>query len=72
MYELKQTGALYITGQIGSFLSFLISHMKRKTLIFYEAEDEALLYREEIEFFSRGNAYIFLSTQIGFSKKRMS
>ncbi len=59
MYELKKTGSLYITGQIGSFLSFLISHTKRKTLIFYEAEDEALLYREEIEFFSKGGVYIF-------------
>jgi transcription-repair coupling factor (superfamily II helicase) len=59
MYELKKTGTLYVTGQIGSFLSFLLSHAKRKTLIFYEAEDEALLFREEIEFFSKGSVYIF-------------
>jgi len=59
MYELKKTGTLYITGQIGSFLSFLLSHTKRKTLIFYENEDEALLFREEIEFFSKGSVYIF-------------
>lgn len=59
MYELKNTGTLYIIGQIGSFLSFLLSHAERKTLIFYETEDEAILFREEIEFFSKGNAYIF-------------
>jgi hypothetical protein len=59
MHELKKTGTLYITGQIGSFLSFLLSHTKRKTLIFYENEDEALLFREEIEFFSKGSVYIF-------------
>lgn len=59
MYELKKTGTIHITGQIGSFLSFLLSHAKRKTLIFYEAEDEALLLHEEIEFFSKGSAYIF-------------
>jgi transcription-repair coupling factor (superfamily II helicase) len=59
MYKLKKTGTLYITGQIGSFLSFLLSHTKRKTLIFYEAEDEALLVKEETEFFSRGIVYIY-------------
>ena len=59
MYELKKTGTLYITGQIGSFLSFLLSHTKRKTLIFYEAEDEALLVKEETEFFSKGIVYIY-------------
>jgi transcription-repair coupling factor (superfamily II helicase) len=59
MDELKKTGTLHLTGKIGSFLSFLLSHTKRKTLIFYETEDEALLFREEIEFFSKGNAYIF-------------
>jgi transcription-repair coupling factor (superfamily II helicase) len=59
MNKLQKTGTLHITGQIGSFLSFLLSHTKRKTLIFYETEDEALLLNEEIEFFSKGSAYIF-------------
>ena len=59
MRELKKTGTLYITGQIGSFLSFLLSQAGRKALIFYETDDEALLLREEIEFFSRKSAYIF-------------
>ena len=59
MYELKKTGIIHITGQIGSFLSFLLSYAQRKTLIFYETEDEALILREEIEFFSKGGAYIF-------------
>jgi transcription-repair coupling factor (superfamily II helicase) len=59
MYELQKTGTIHITGQIGSFLSFLLSHSKRKTLIFYETEDEALILREEIEFFSNESAYIF-------------
>lgn len=59
MHELKKTGTVHITGQIGSFLSFLLSHTKRKTLIFYEAEDEALLLSEEIEFFSNGSVFVF-------------
>jgi transcription-repair coupling factor (superfamily II helicase) len=59
MYELKKTGTIHITGQIGSFLSFLLSHSQKKTLIFYETEDEALILREEIEFFSNGSAYVY-------------
>jgi transcription-repair coupling factor (superfamily II helicase) len=59
IYKLPKTGFTYITGQIGSFLSFFLSHTKRKTLIFYEAEDEALLVKEETEFFSKGIVYIY-------------
>lgn len=59
MYELKKTGTIHITGQIGSFLSFLLSHSQRKTLIFYETEDEALILREEIEYFSEKSVYVF-------------
>lgn len=59
MFELKKTGTIHIAGQIGSFLSFLLSHTRRKTLIFYENEDEALIVREEIEFFSGGIVYVF-------------
>lgn len=59
MHELQNTGTLYIVGQIGSFLSFFLSHAQRKVLIFYENEDEALLFREELEFFSKETVYIF-------------
>jgi len=59
MYDLKNTGFIYVTGQVGSFLSFVLSHAGRKTLIFYETEDEALVLKEEIEFFTHEDAYIF-------------
>ncbi|OPY81765.1 MAG: Transcription-repair-coupling factor [Syntrophorhabdus sp. PtaU1.Bin153] len=59
MYDLKDTGFIYLTGQVGSFLSFVLSHARRKTLIFYETEDEALLLKEEMEFFTHEDAYIF-------------
>ncbi|HOE16981.1 MAG TPA: hypothetical protein PLX02_07380 [Syntrophorhabdaceae bacterium] len=52
-------GFIYITGKIGSYLSFLLSTIDRKTFIFYEAEDEALLLREEIEFFTKRDVHIF-------------
>jgi transcription-repair coupling factor (superfamily II helicase) len=57
--KLPKTGCIYITGQIGSFLSFFLSRTKRRTLIFYETEDEALLVKEETEFFSKGSVYIY-------------
>jgi transcription-repair coupling factor (superfamily II helicase) len=59
MYELKKTGTIHLTGQIGSFLSFLLSHGKRKTLVFYETDDEAIILREEMEFFSGANVFVF-------------
>ncbi|OPX99079.1 MAG: Transcription-repair-coupling factor [Syntrophorhabdus sp. PtaU1.Bin002] len=59
MYDLKDTGFIYVTGQVGSFLSFVLSRARRKTLIFYETEDEALVLKEEIEFFTHEDAYIF-------------
>ena len=59
MFDPDNNGFLYITGKIGSYLSFLLSAINRKTLIFYEAEDEALLLREEIEFFSKRDVHIF-------------
>lgn len=59
MYDLNRTGFIYVAGQIGSFLSFLLSHGRRKTLIFYDTEDEALLLKEELEFFSKETVHIF-------------
>jgi hypothetical protein len=59
MYNFQKTGFIYITGKIGSFISFLLSNINRKTLIFYETEDEALLFKEEIEFFSKRTVYLF-------------
>ncbi|HBE43994.1 MAG TPA: transcription-repair coupling factor [Deltaproteobacteria bacterium] len=70
MYSLNEKGFIYLTGRIGSFVSFLISTLQRKTIIFYETEDEALLYREEIEFFSQKIPYFFpLYTERIFSKE---
>jgi len=54
VYRLPQRGFVYITGKIESFLSFFLSRIQgRRIVIFFEGEDEALLLREEIEFFSK-------------------
>ena len=54
VYSIPEKGYVYITGKIESFLSFFLSRISgRRTVVFYEGEDEALLLREEIEFFSK-------------------
>ncbi|MBP1730822.1 MAG: hypothetical protein H6Q55_1251, partial [Deltaproteobacteria bacterium] len=53
MYTFPDKGHVYITGKIGSFLAFFLSQAsRRKIILFYDGEDEALLFKEEIEFFS--------------------
>ncbi len=59
MYQLPKKGFIYITGKINSFISFFVSRTDRKSIIFYENEDEALLIKEEVEFFSRQDCHIF-------------
>jgi transcription-repair coupling factor (superfamily II helicase) len=60
MYQFPDKGFIYITGRIGSFLSFFLSRTtNRKVILFYEDEDEALLLKEEIEFFSSGDVHHF-------------
>jgi transcription-repair coupling factor (superfamily II helicase) len=60
MYQFPDKGFIYITGKIGSFLSFFLSKTtNRKVILFYEDEDEALLLKEEIEFFSGGDVHHF-------------
>ncbi len=59
MYQLDKNGFIYIKGKIGSFVSFLLSKTDRKTLLFYDTEDEALLLKEEIEFFKGGEVHVF-------------
>jgi transcription-repair coupling factor (superfamily II helicase) len=60
MYHFPDKGTIYITGRIGSFLSFFLSRMEeRKIVILYEEEDEALLLKEEIEFFSGKDVHYF-------------
>jgi transcription-repair coupling factor (superfamily II helicase) len=59
MYNLNKTGFIYITGQIGSFVAFLLAHTDKKTILFYDSEDEALLLKEEIEFSTGRDVYIF-------------
>ncbi|HPP06866.1 MAG TPA: hypothetical protein PLW88_05815, partial [Syntrophorhabdaceae bacterium] len=54
-----QKGFIYLTGKINSFISFFISRINRKTIIFYDHEDEALLLKEEIEFFSKKECHVF-------------
>ena len=54
MYQFPDKGFIYITGKIESFISFFLSLVPdRRIVFFYESEDEALLLREEIEFFSK-------------------
>lgn len=59
MYRLEKNGFIYITGQIGSFVSFLLSDAGRKTILFYDTEDEALFLKEEIEFFTKRDVHVF-------------
>ena len=62
MFEFNETGFIFLTGKISSFLSFLISNIRnkgRKTVVFYDAEDEAMLMSEEIGYFSGKETYIF-------------
>jgi transcription-repair coupling factor (superfamily II helicase) len=59
MFDPKETGFVYITGKIGSFISYLISKAGRKTIVFYDTMDEALLLQEEIEFFSKKDVHLF-------------
>jgi transcription-repair coupling factor (superfamily II helicase) len=53
MQRLPDRGFTYITGKVESFISFFVSRIPdRSVMLFYESEDEALLLKEEIEFFS--------------------
>jgi len=73
MFDLKETGFIYVTGKIGSFISFFLSSVRsarRKIVIFYDSEDEALLLKEEIEFFSKKDICLFpLYTDRVFEKE---
>ena len=59
MYDPDKNGFIYIKGKIGSFVSFFLSRVNRKTVLFYDSEDEALLVKEELEFFSGREVYLF-------------
>ncbi len=60
MYRLPDHGFIYITGKIESFISFFLSQIEdRKIVVFYDNEDEALLLKEEIEFFSKKEVFYF-------------
>jgi transcription-repair coupling factor (superfamily II helicase) len=59
MYHLDKNGFIYIMGKIGSFVPFLLSNSKRKTVLFYDTEDEALLLKEEMEFFTGREVHLF-------------
>ncbi len=59
MYDLPRKGTLYLAGRIGSFISFLLSRLGRKCLIFYGPEEEALLLKEELAFFSKKEVHLF-------------
>jgi transcription-repair coupling factor (superfamily II helicase) len=57
--NITPAGYNFIMGIAGSFLPFLVSRIGRKTVFFYETEDEALLYKEELEFFTGEKIYLF-------------
>ncbi|HVN97595.1 MAG TPA: transcription-repair coupling factor [Syntrophorhabdaceae bacterium] len=59
MFELNKTGVIYVSGKIGSFVSFLLADTRRKVVIFYDTEDEALLTQEEVEFYTKRSTHIF-------------
>ncbi len=59
MYNLDKTGFIYITGKIGSFVGFLLAYTDKKSVLFYDTEDEALLLKEEIEFYTGRSVHLF-------------
>jgi transcription-repair coupling factor (superfamily II helicase) len=60
MHLLPNRGFVYITGKIESYISFLLSQVhERKTILLYDNEDEALLLKEEIEFFAKKEVSYF-------------
>ena len=60
MYRLPENGFIYIIGKIESFISFFLSQIPdRKIVFFYDNEDEALLLKEETEFFSKKEVFYF-------------
>jgi len=59
MYNPDNNGFIYIKGKIGSFVSFYVSRLNRRTVLFYDSEDEALLIKEELEFFSGRDVHLF-------------
>jgi transcription-repair coupling factor (superfamily II helicase) len=60
MYPLPSRGFVYITGKIESFISFFLSQIRERRIVFlYETENEALLIKEEIEFFSKKEVFYF-------------
>lgn len=71
MYNLDDDGFIYIKGQIGSFVPFFLSRTERKVILFYDSEDEALLLREEMEYFSGQEVCLFPLTRTRCLKKRM-
>ncbi len=78
MYQFPEKGFVYITGKIESFISFFLSLIReRRVVFFYESEDEALLLQEEVQFFSgKEVAYFPMYSHRIFQKedeaKRMS
>jgi len=71
MYHVPDKGTIYITGRIGSFLSFFLSTIvDRKIIVLYDADDEALLLKEELEFFTGRDVHYFPTyTQRIFEKE---
>ena len=60
MHLLPDQGFVYITGKIESYISFLLAQVHgRKIILFYDNEDEALLLKEEIEFFAKREVSYF-------------
>ncbi len=59
MFDFEHKGTIYVTGKTGSFVSFFISQIKRKTFIFYDSDDEAFLTQEEIEYYGTRQVYLF-------------
>ena len=59
MFEFGYKRKLAIKGTAGSFPSFLISKLNKRTIFFFDEEEEALLFKEEIEFFSGKQVFLY-------------
>jgi transcription-repair coupling factor (superfamily II helicase) len=57
--DISANQCLYITGKGGSFVSFLIAHLRKKVLVLYEDEESAELLREEISYYGSTDVAFF-------------
>ena len=60
MHRVPDRGFIYVTGKAEPYVSFLLSQVEgRRIIVFFDTEDEALLLKEEMEFYSKKEVSYF-------------